>query len=243
MRAEPRRAESRPANHAGRPKLRVLGPEDRPRRAEVRRQRRAASPRRDRSAGIVLMTTGLLVGAGLVMVLSASSVSSFQANGSSFTFFRRQLVYALIGSGALFVTLRMRVAAWQRLGLPADGHLRAAAPAVLIPGVGTRAGGSVRWIAIGPVSRAAVRARQARGRRPHRDGRSAGSGSCWPTRSSGDAAAADRRVRLRVGDPPARPGNDARPRGHGLPDAVRGGSAPAPPGGVRRPRRLARPSA
>jgi cell division protein FtsW len=101
---------------------------------------------------MLLMATGLLVGAGLVMVLSASSVSSYQANGSSFTFFRRQLIYAVIGSGALMVTMRMRVSAWQRLALPFTVLTGILLLAVLIPGVGTRAGGSARWIALGPLT-------------------------------------------------------------------------------------------
>ena len=139
-----------------RPHLRVLGPDDRPGRREVRRQRRAARPaaaaagRRDRSVGLLLLTTGLLVATGLVMVLSASSVSSFEANGSSFTFFNRQLVYAIIGSAAMLLTSRMQLRAWQRLAFPltiVSGLLLAAVLAF-----GTEAGGSARWLAIGPIT-------------------------------------------------------------------------------------------
>ena len=43
------------------------------------------------------VTTGLLVLLGLVMILSASSVTSFANYGSSFWFFRKQLMWVAIG--------------------------------------------------------------------------------------------------------------------------------------------------
>jgi cell division protein FtsW len=98
--------------------------------------------------GILLLSTAFLVAAGLIMVLSASSVSAFQETGSSFTFFKRQLIYAVLGSLAMFVTSRMRVEAWQRLALPLTVVSAALLVVVLIPGVGTVAGGSARWIAV-----------------------------------------------------------------------------------------------
>jgi cell division protein FtsW len=133
-----------------RPALRVLGPEDRPSRRAVRRQRRATQSGVDRSVGILLVSTALLVGTGLIMVFSASSVTSWEANGSSFTFFNRQLMYAVLASAGMLVTSRMRVAAWQRLALPLTVVSGVLLLAVLA--VGTRAGGSARWIAVGPVT-------------------------------------------------------------------------------------------
>ena len=43
------------------------------------------------------MTTGALVVLGLIMILSASSVTSFATYGSSFLFFQKQLLWAVIG--------------------------------------------------------------------------------------------------------------------------------------------------
>jgi cell division protein FtsW len=127
----------------------LLGPQDRPSRREVRRQRRAAEGRRDHSVGVLMIATAFLVAAGLIMVLSASSVSAFEETGSSFTFFKRQLIYAVLGSLAMLVTSRMRLQAWQRLALPFTAVSAVFLVLVLLPGVGTIAGGSARWIAIG----------------------------------------------------------------------------------------------
>lgn len=89
---------------------------------------------------------------GLVMVLSASSVQAYQEYGSSFLFFLRQLVYAVAGGGALVLTARMRYGAWRRLCVPLLAASTALLLLVLLPGVGTVAGGSARWIQLGPVT-------------------------------------------------------------------------------------------
>ena len=77
--------------------------------------RRAAA---ERSARRILATLTLAAAAltalGLVMVLSASSVSAFAQTGSSFTFFKRQLVYAVIGSLLAAGTARVSYRVWQR---------------------------------------------------------------------------------------------------------------------------------
>ena len=67
---------------------------------------------------VLLAATGLLTAIGLVMVLSASSVSAFAQYGSSFLFFKRQAMYAAVGTGALLVTSHVRYRAWQRLWVP-----------------------------------------------------------------------------------------------------------------------------
>jgi cell division protein FtsW len=121
-------------------------------RAGERASTRRIAVRTDRAVSLVLMSTAALTVLGLVMVLSASSVSAFARYGSSFPFFLRQLVYAAIGGGALWLTSRIRHAAWQRLCLPLLIVSVSLLVLVLIPGVGTVAGGSARWIQLGPVT-------------------------------------------------------------------------------------------
>ncbi|HVL83093.1 MAG TPA: putative lipid II flippase FtsW [Pseudonocardia sp.] len=104
------------------------------------------------SLHLVLGVFGLLTLFGLVMVLSASSVESYAAGGSSYSVFVRQLVFC--GPGLLMF--------WLGLRLP-PARLRALAPAVmllgivllvavLIPGVGAVRGGARSWFALGPIS-------------------------------------------------------------------------------------------
>jgi cell division protein FtsW len=124
--------------------LRVVGPDERPSRPR--------SARTDRAVGTVLVSAAALVVLGLVMVLSASSVRAYQEYGSSFLFFVRQLVYALVGLAAFLLTCRMRPSAWQRLCVPLLLVSAILLILVLIPGFGMVAGGSARWLRLGPVT-------------------------------------------------------------------------------------------
>jgi cell division protein FtsW len=101
---------------------------------------------------VLLAATAALTLIGLVMVLSASSISAFEQYGSSFFFFKRQAAYAVVGAGALWLTSRMRHTAWQRLCMPMLGVTTGLLVLVLLPAFGTVAGGSARWIEVGPVT-------------------------------------------------------------------------------------------
>jgi cell division protein FtsW len=110
----------------------------------------AATSSRDRM--LLLGATAALVTLGLVMVLSASSVEAYEEYGSSFLFFLRQAIYAAVGAAGLFVASRMRYQAWKHLCVPLLAISSALLILVLIPGFGRVAGGSARWIELGPVT-------------------------------------------------------------------------------------------
>ena len=93
-----------------------------------------------------------LVGSGLVMILSASSVSAFAEYGDSFLFVQRQATYAVVGILALLVTSRMRYDAWKRLAGPFLIVTIAMLVLVLIPTHGIEAYGASRWFRLGPVT-------------------------------------------------------------------------------------------
>src|SRR5213592_1515213 len=67
---------------------------------------------------LLIGATAALTAVGLIMVLSASSVSSYARYGSSFLFFKRQAMYAVVGTLLLLLTSRMRYRVWQRLTIP-----------------------------------------------------------------------------------------------------------------------------
>jgi cell division protein FtsW len=107
---------------------------------------------RGHPAVLLCVALGSLLLLGLIMILSASSVASFATYGSSFMFFKRQLVWAIVGVGAFVFFARTD---YRRLS--GSGYLLFAAScallvAVLIPGVGIVAGGSARWLGWGPLS-------------------------------------------------------------------------------------------
>lgn len=112
-----------------------------------RRPGRLAPP-----AAIVVVATSALVVLGVVMVLSASSIAAYTEYGSSFLFFRRQVLYAAIGAVCFLVASRMPYARWKDVAAPLVLGTVGLLVLVLIPSVGERAGGAARWIEVGPLT-------------------------------------------------------------------------------------------
>ena len=140
--AKPARATKRAAPSA--PVLRVVRSPERPRRDA------AAASRR--SIALLLIPTALLTVLGLTMVLSAGSISAVEGYGTSFWYFNRQAIYAVVGVVSLVVAARLPHTAWQKLAVP---MLIAILPLMLIalhPSSGTALYGASRWIDLGPVT-------------------------------------------------------------------------------------------
>jgi cell division protein FtsW len=130
------------------PRLRLVRPGERSPAAIRARAERSMR----RTLTILSLSVAILTMAGLVMVLSASSVSAFAEYGSSFRFFKRQLLYAVIGSVALLGAARLPYRVWRRAWAPLLGLTFVLLLLVLHPSVGTTVGGAARWIQVGPVS-------------------------------------------------------------------------------------------
>jgi cell division protein FtsW len=129
-----------------RPRLRVVPSDDR-----ARRRREAAAASR-RSLFLLLVPAGILLVLGLIMVLSAGSISAVEGYGTSFWYFQRQLIYAVAGGAALVVAWRLPYTIWKRLAVP---MLLFTVPLMLIalrPSSGTALYGASRWIDLGPVT-------------------------------------------------------------------------------------------
>jgi cell division protein FtsW len=126
--------------------LRVIRTDERPATAA------RADARSRRTVALLLGSTAFLVSTGLVMVLSASSVSAFARYGDSFVFVQRQAAYAAVGVLALVMTARMRFASWKRLAVPFLIATIAMLGFVLHPSGGIEAFGSSRWLQLGPVT-------------------------------------------------------------------------------------------
>jgi len=85
---------------------------------------------------------------GFIMILSASSVRAFDATGDSYYYVKKQLIAAAIGFGALFFFSRTSLRTLQRFAQPAMIVVIAMLVAVLIPGIGKKAGGASSWIPV-----------------------------------------------------------------------------------------------
>ncbi|MGH8974816.1 MAG: putative lipid II flippase FtsW [Acidimicrobiia bacterium] len=146
-RVEPRpaRTGSRRAKPAPRPPASGIGRKVRAARSAWREGGHARPP-----AYYALLSNILVLNlVGLVMVLSSSSVEALANYGSSWLFFKRQLLWTVLGLAAMAAASRFDYRHLRRhVGL----LLVAAAVLlvlVLVPGVGIAVNGSTRWLGIG----------------------------------------------------------------------------------------------
>lgn len=90
-----------------------------------------------------------LLGLGIVMVYSASAVSAYVNFGDSYYFLKRQLIWALLGLTALFVTMNIHYHTWRPLAKPILIGTLFLLVLVLIPGLGKVVNGARRWLGFG----------------------------------------------------------------------------------------------
>ena len=91
----------------------------------------------------------LLIGIGLVMMLSASFPSAYYINGDPLHYFKRQAVFAGVGIAAMLFISRFN---YQRLRMAARPLLYIAIILlilVLIPGIGQTRNNATRWLGVG----------------------------------------------------------------------------------------------
>ena len=115
----------------------------------------AASPRTSPVAAWdrwILLSALCLTGIGLVMVYSASSALAAKRYLDSAYFFKRQFFHLLIGLTIMAVLAYRDYQSLRKLAYPLLFAVLAALILVLIPGVGHRAGGAVRWLRLGTAS-------------------------------------------------------------------------------------------
>jgi cell division protein FtsW len=96
----------------------------------------------------LLSATAMLVVIGLVMVLSASSVTSYSINKSSYTVFLSQLQAAVVGVIGAFVATRIRLVTWKRVSVPLLLAALLLQALVFVPGLGVSVNGNRNWIQI-----------------------------------------------------------------------------------------------
>ena len=97
---------------------------------------------------LILGSAGALAGLGLVMVLSASSVTALSESGNTYAIFLKQLLFLFLGILISAVTMRMKLEHWEslaRMALPI-GVVALALPIFF----GENVNGNRNWIPIGP---------------------------------------------------------------------------------------------
>jgi cell division protein FtsW len=89
---------------------------------------------------------------GLVMVLSATSISQFHQGNSPWRLFNRQIIWAALGTVGLWLAMRVPMRRWRRLVYPAFGIACGAMLLPFVPGIGDRVNDASSWVSVGPVN-------------------------------------------------------------------------------------------
>ncbi|MGH9267776.1 MAG: putative lipid II flippase FtsW, partial [Acidimicrobiales bacterium] len=92
-----------------------------------------------------------LVGLGVVLVLSASSVTALREHGTSWYVFRRQALCAAVGAVGMALAARFDYRGLRVLAAPALIVSAILLALVVVPGAGLTVSGATRWLAIGPI--------------------------------------------------------------------------------------------
>jgi len=98
---------------------------------------------------LVLGITALLLGLGLVMVLSTASVADLSAGLSPYSDFKKQLLGAAIGVPLMWVAARSSPRLFRAFAYPLLAVAIVGLGLTLIHGVGVSQNGAARWIEIG----------------------------------------------------------------------------------------------
>ncbi|MEP6561628.1 MAG: putative lipid II flippase FtsW [Nakamurella sp.] len=101
------------------------------------------------SLHLIMAIFALMLGFGLLMVLSSSSVAAFRSGGSSFSVFANQATYAAVGLVLFCAAQFLPVRLMRSLSTIAVIVALALLVAVLIPGVGALVNGARSWIRLG----------------------------------------------------------------------------------------------
>ena len=94
----------------------------------------------------------ILLSAGVVMVYSASAIVAADRFRDPYFFLKKQVFWALLGAGGLWLALRVDYRRLERFVLPTLIVAAVLLVVVLIPPIGQAINGTRRWIRLGPVS-------------------------------------------------------------------------------------------
>lgn len=97
----------------------------------------------------LIISFGIILLLGLLVLSSASSVFSFQKYGDSYFLFKKQAAIALIGLIAFVVASKIDYRIWQKYAVHMLGISIVLLVAVFLPGIGVEYKGSNSWINLG----------------------------------------------------------------------------------------------
>ncbi len=106
-----------------------------------------------RSMDMNLLTlTAVLVGIGLIMIYSSSTILALRMYGDAYFFIKRQVLWAILGFGTLWAFSRYPYLKLRRWVMPLLAACVFLLLAVLVLPVGKAVGGARRWLSLGGLS-------------------------------------------------------------------------------------------
>ena len=100
----------------------------------------------------LLFITFALMGIGLVMLYSSSSIIAQQRFGDSMYFVKKQILFAMVGIAVLILSKNLPYVVYRRLVYVILAISLLSLIIVLLPQIGHRVGGARRWLRFGPLS-------------------------------------------------------------------------------------------
>ena len=97
----------------------------------------------------MLLLTLLLTVLGLVMIYSSSFARALYESGDSAYYFKRQAIFALVGTGAMLAISRVRPELIRKMAFPVLGASILFLILVFVPGIGRSENGATRWVSLG----------------------------------------------------------------------------------------------
>jgi len=108
-------------------------------------------PRQARTDIWLVLPVTLLVILGIVMIYSASAFVAVKKNQPQYYYLVRQLMFAVIGAGALVLVNRVNYRFYRRWARLSAAGVIVLLLGVLVPYIGHFKGGVRRWIGLGPI--------------------------------------------------------------------------------------------
>jgi cell division protein FtsW len=99
---------------------------------------------------IIMGSTALLSVLGLVMVLSASSVKSFEQSGTTYSIFLKQVLFLVIALALTLFAAKMKAELWEKLAKLAIPFSIIGLLLPQMPVIGRNINGNKSWIGLGP---------------------------------------------------------------------------------------------
>ena len=101
---------------------------------------------------IVLCVPIILMGLGIIMIYSSSSIVAAQRFHDGSYFIKKQFLFGTCGIISMLTVMNIPYTLFKKIAYPLWLLCVALLILVILPGIGTQVGGAVRWIRLGPVS-------------------------------------------------------------------------------------------